>query len=262
MNLHRPCGPGEVWVAMLRAVRPAVCHNTEAATEGTGYWNGRRACSGSQTLNTGNAEAQDTGRGSDVCRRARRGCLSRFDHAANDDLNGSWSLACVSSPVVVGLDVRRRCGFAVAGGGVLMESSHGRDADCPAALAIPQHLAGFLQAREHRLRSIEIVIDGFGDLACGHGLAGKRQLAQDQLWHAPACAAPVECFGMIRFGIADGNFTAEHFHRRSKAFLPGFDQPSFLGFLCAQRKRLPSISLQSVQIPESFLKWCRHRRSR
>jgi len=135
-----------------------------------------------------------------------------------------------------------------------MDSGDGCDADSPAALAIPQYLAGFLQACERRLRSLEIVTDGFGNLSCGHGLAGKRQFAQDQLRDAPTRAAPAGLF-RIRFGIADGNFPAEDFHRRLKSFLTGLDQLGFLGFLFAQRQRRLSISFQRVQIGESFLKW-------
>jgi hypothetical protein len=66
-------------------------------------------------------------------------CVGRW-LASRARLAGLWvSLARSASS----LDVRRRCGFAVAGGGVLMESRRGCDADSPAALAIPQHLAGF-----------------------------------------------------------------------------------------------------------------------
>src|SRR5216683_6407478 len=77
-------------------------------------------------------------------------------------------------------------------------------------------------------------MDGFGNLVCRHWEAGKRQFTQDQLWYVPTRASPARLFGMIRFGIADGNFPAEHIHRRSKSFLPGFDQPGFLSFLFAQ----------------------------
>ena len=80
----------------------------------------------------------------------------------------------------------------------------------------------------------------------------KRQFTQDQLGYVPTHAPSARLLG-IGCGIADRNCRIEHFHRRLKPFLAGFDQLGFLGFLFAERERRPSIGLQRVQIRTSLL---------
>jgi hypothetical protein len=135
--------------------------------------------------------------------------------------------------------------------------SHGPDADRPSVRSIPKNLAGRFHATQSRFRSNGIVIDGFGDLGRGHCLAGKRQFTQDHLAYGPTGALSAR---PPRLGSSTtaGSFAGQHLHRRSKTFLPGFDQSGFLGFLFAQGEGRPSISFQHVQVLVSFLKGCRH----
>ena len=70
--------------------------------------------------------------------------------------------------------VRHRPGFAVTiRGSVAIELRHNCVADCPSALCVPKHLAGFFHTLERHFGSLGLVIDRFGDLGCRHCLAGK-----------------------------------------------------------------------------------------
>jgi hypothetical protein len=161
--------------------------------------------------------------------------------------------------------VRHRPGFAVTTRvSVAIELRHSCVAYCPSAPCVPKHLAGFFHALQRHFRSLGLVIDGLPDLGCRHCIAGKRQFTQDQFADVPTHASPAGFLGMgcrLGCGITSRNCQAEHFHRRLKPFLAGFDQPGFLGFLFAKRERDPSISFQRVQIRKSFLHWRRHRSS-
>ncbi len=161
--------------------------------------------------------------------------------------------------------VRHRPGFAVTTHrSVAIMLSHGCVADCPSAPCGPKHLASFFHALERHFRSLGLVIDGLGDLGCRHCLAGKRQFTQDQLADVPTNASPSRVLGMgcgIGRGIISRNCRPEHFHRRLKPFLAGFDQLGFLGFLFAKRERHLSIGFQRFQIRKSSLHWRRHRSS-
>src|SRR5262249_54107209 len=107
-------------------------------------------------------------------------------------------------------------------------------ADCPSILLISDDLAAFFHAFQGCFSELERIFDGFGDLGCRRGLAGKRQFARDQLTYVPAGTALPELLGTIRgVDIGGGNMLAKYLQSFSKSLLPGFDQLGFLGLLFA-----------------------------